>query len=42
MTRNIAFGVFLEQELKAQGVKAYEFEKACGISKNALNKIKKA
>ncbi len=42
MTRNLAFGKFLEQELKAQGVKGYEFEAACGINKGALNKIKKA
>mgnify|MGYP004579437747 FL=1 len=42
MTRNLAFGAFLEQELVAQGVKAYEFERVCGISKDALNKIKKA
>lgn len=42
MTRNLAFSKFLKQELVAQGVRAYEFEKACGISKDALNNIKKA
>lgn len=42
MTRNLAFNEFLKQELVAQGVKAYEFEKVCGISKDALNKIKVA
>ncbi len=42
MTRNLAFGKFLRQELKTQGVRAYEFETACGINKGALNKIKKA
>ena len=39
MTRNLAFSEFLKQELVAQGLKAYEFEKVCGISKYALNNI---
>lgn len=42
MTRNLAFSNFLKQELANQGVKANEFEKACGINKGALSKIKKA
>ena len=42
MTRNLAFSEFLKHELVAQGVKAYEFEKVCGISNDALNKIKVA
>lgn len=41
-TRNIAFGKFLERELKMQSVRSCEFERACGISKDALNRIKKA
>lgn len=38
---NPAFGAFLRGELKRQGVKAQEFEKACGISKAKLSIIKK-